>query len=251
MNNELQVIVPWAPFSLSPDLRSGMESQLLFGERFTVRSVRSGWCEGVAELDGSEGFVPRAALGPVLGMPTHQVHALRTPVYGAPDYRSPSDKMVSFLTSVVVQEEKDGFAKAAGLGWLAQSHLEPVGSRATEMAAVAERFLGTPYLWGGRTSLGLDCFGLLQLCLQAVGQPSPDEEGLAGKALPGGLQAKAQRGDLLFLPEHSGIFIDSDRILHAHNGNGRHLTTFVQPLHELLTSLGETDREGGAIHRLD
>ncbi len=254
MQNELQVIVPWAPLSLSPDLRSGMETQLLFGERFLVRGIQKGWCEGVAELDGTEGFVPRAALGPVLGQPTHRVKSLRTPVYTSADHRVPTDKMLSFLTPVAVLEEAGAFVKAAGLGWIAASHLEPINSRADDFATIAERFIGTPYLWGGRTSLGLDCSGLLQLSLQACGYRPPrnadPQRNLVGTPLEGGLEAKAQRGDILFIPGHTGIFVDSENVVHAHSGNGRHLTTFVQSLHDLLTSFSQTDREASAIHRL-
>jgi hypothetical protein len=80
-----------------------------------------GGAKGVAELDGSEGFVPRAALGaefwarqPIRCMRSE--HRFTAP----PITAVPSEKMVSFLTPVVVQDEKDGFAKAAGLGLAGQ-----------------------------------------------------------------------------------------------------------------------------------
>ena len=49
----------------------------------------------------------------------------------------------------------------------------PLGETEPDFVAVAERFLGVPYLWGGKTSLGLDCSGLVQLSLAAAGIAAP------------------------------------------------------------------------------
>src|SRR5205085_5297985 len=78
------------------------------------------------------------------------------------------------LNALVAVEAMDGrLAKAAGAGWMAAEHLTPIGAFENDWAGVAERFLGAPYLWGGRESLGLDCSGLVQQALNACGLACP------------------------------------------------------------------------------
>ena len=110
----------------------------------------------------------------------------------------------------------------------------PFGTAEADYAATAERLVGTPYLWGGRTSLGLDCSGLVQLCLENAGRACPrdadQQERALGDTLPPGLDG-LRRGDLVFWKGHVGLMLDADRLIHA---NGHHMAVAVEPLREAV-----------------
>ena len=93
-------------------------------------------------------------------------------------------------------------------------HLVESGWREPDYVAVAERFLETPYLWGGRTSEGIDCSGLVQTALAAAGVASPrdsdmQEAGLGEPIAIDDPRTTLERGDLVFWKGHVGIMRDS------------------------------------------
>ena len=127
-------------------------------------------------------------------------------------------------------------------------HCVPVGTVESDPAATAERLVGTPYLWGGRTSLGLDCSGLVQLCLAMAGIPSPrdadQQEAALGTALPQHLDGLV-RGDLVFWRGHVGMMLDETRLIHA---NGHHMAVVVEPLAVAVERIAE--KSYGAVTSL-
>lgn len=223
-----RVCAAWeAPLLSGPDPAAEQADQLLHGEPFAVLAARDGYAYGEAGRDGYVGWVREAALAPPAAAPTHRVTALRTYVFSRPALKSAPLGQVSLNALLVGGAVEHGFLAAAG-GWVWAAHAAPIGERfETDPAAVAERYLGAPYRWGGRDSLGLDCSGLVQQALYACGRGCPRDSGeqrALGRSVP---RAEARRGDLAFWRGHVGIMLDADRLLHA---NAHHMAVAVEPL---------------------
>ncbi|WP_293676514.1 NlpC/P60 family protein [uncultured Phenylobacterium sp.] len=230
-----------------PDANSEQMDQLLFGERFEVLEEEGAWLFGQAARDGYVGFVEASALGPAGPLPTHRVCAIRTYAFAEPTIKSRASGPYS-INSLVTVEALDGkLAKVAGAGWMAAAHLAAIGTSDDDWAAVAERFLGAPYLWGGRESLGLDCSGLVQQALFACGRACPrdtDQQQDLGAAIDA---ADFGRGDLVFWKGHVAIGLGEGRIIHA---NAHHMAVAAEPLSEAVARISAAGSEVTAYRRL-
>ena len=221
------VIIPAAALRRSPDLGAEQLDQVLFGEIFDVLDEQDGFAWGQSRRDGYVGFVESAALGPAGGLATQRVSVIRTYAFAEPSIKTRAFGPYSINALVRIEAREGRFAKAAGAGWFIEDHLAPIGRFEDDVAAVAERFLGAPYLWGGRESLGLDCSGLTQQALAACGIAYPrdtDQQQQLGEPLAA---EELKRGDLVFWTGHVAMMLDGQRIIHA---NAHHMATAIEPL---------------------
>ena len=146
---------------------------------------------------------------------------------------------------VTVEDEAGVFLRAVGAGWIPARHLSPIGQARADPAAVAETFLGAPYLWGGRTSLGLDCSGLIQQAFYACGRACPrDSDQQAQLGAPAPSEALA-RGDLVFWRGHVAMMLDKARLLHA---TAHHMAVAIEPLALAIPRIA-ADGWGGPVFR--
>lgn len=207
-------------------------NQALFGETITVYDVANGWAWGQLDIDGYVGWAPLSALRNKPVAATHRVRALRTLVFERPDMKSPPLLALSMGARLAVVGEEGPWMRVAESGWTFAAHTMPMTAAESDFVAVAKRFVGTPYLWGGRESLGLDCSGLVQVSLQACGhgvlRDSDMQAATVGASLgPAADLSNLQRGDLVFWSGHVAIMLDGTRIIHA---SGRAMAVEIEPL---------------------
>jgi cell wall-associated NlpC family hydrolase len=236
-----QCAAPAAAVRKAPDLHAEQQDQVVFGEAFDVLDKKDGWLWGRARRDGYVGWVEATAFAEGVLAPTHRVAAIRTYAFPEPDLKSGPSTLITLNALVTVEARAGRWAKIARSGWIVERHLAALDEFETDPVAVAERYLGAPYQWGGRESLGLDCSGLVQQALYACGRACPRDTDVqaqeAGEALAGA--ADLRRGDLVFWKDHVALMIDEDRIIHA---NSHHMAVAVEPLAEAVVRI----RESGA-----
>jgi len=226
--------LPTAGIHRAPDAASEQMDQLLFGEAFDVIEEEGGFLWGQARRDGYVGFVAASSLAALAPEPTHRVGAVRTYAFAEASIKARASGPYSMNALVAVEAVEGRLSKVAGGGWMASEHLTPVGAFEADWAAVAERFLGAPYQWGGRESLGLDCSGLVQAALFACGRACPrdaDQQAGLGHAIERGAFG---RGDLVFWRGHVGIGLDAEHIVHA---NGFHMAVAIEPLETAISRI--------------
>jgi cell wall-associated NlpC family hydrolase len=236
----MEVVVPACGLRRAPDPAAEQVDQLLFGERFDALTSRDDVVYGQARRDGYVGWAPREALSPVSTSPTHWVRALRTFVFPQASIKTPPRLCLSINALVTVEAVDGRFAKLASGGWAPTSHLAPLGEVESDPAAVALRYLGAPYLWGGRDSVGLDCSGLVQQALYACGLFAPRDSDMQAR-LGAGVESRDSLAcnDLVFWRGHVGMMLDADRLIHA---NAYHMAVAIEPLAE---AMARTSAAGG------
>lgn len=226
------VIEPSAPVRRAPAPDAALDTEALAGERVTVyETTAEGWCWAQLASDGYVGWIPARALGAPGAEPTHRVAALRTLVFPAPSIKLPPVAALPFGARVAVLRTHERFAVTPD-GFIPAVHLAPADTHERDFVAVAERFLGTPYLWGGKTNAGLDCSGLVQVALTASGFPCPRDSDMQQAALGEAVAANAdyanlRRGDLVFWNGHVAIMRDAATLVHA---NAFHMAVAHEPI---------------------
>jgi cell wall-associated NlpC family hydrolase len=222
----------------APHHGAPLATEVLLGERVTIyEDSVEGWSWGQLESDGYVGFIPSIALGALTAAATHTVCARRTFMFPGPSIKLPPQMALSFGARIAIASIQEPFALTARGGYLPASHVTPREAHEVDFVAVAEKFLGAPYLWGGKTSDGIDCSGLVQVALTACGIACPRDSDMQQAALGGAVDAQAetmQRGDLVFWKGHVAIARGDGSIIHA---NAHHMAVATESASDAIARI--------------
>ena len=234
-----------------PNAAAGLDTEVLFGEIFTVYDEADGWAWGQLERDGYVGYVPADALSARVTPTTHRVSSIGTFVYSNADIKSPPLMHLSINSPLAVAETVDRFSRLQHGGFVINRHIAAATRFTRDFVDIGERLIGTPYLWGGRTRIGIDCSGLVQVAMEAAGQSCPRDSDMqraeigADVPIPDPLDG-LQRGDLVFWRGHVGIMSDGVMLLHA---NAHHMAVVAEPLVHAAQRIARTGSPIIAIKR--
>ena len=249
---EFEISEPIAPLRNGPSAEAELATQALLGERVTIYDRNGeGYAWGQLNGDGYVGWLPDRALTKPGAAATHKVTALRTFAFPGPSIKLPPVDTLLMGTMLTVARE-DGVFAVTRQGWyLPRQHIGGLDAMAADFVAVAERFVGTPYLWGGKSSLGIDCSGLVQVALNAAGTGCPRDSDMQrdglGRTLDAAEAKRLQRGDLIFWNGHVAIARDAESIVHA---NAHHMATVIENTRDAIARIKAAGSEVLAIKRL-
>jgi cell wall-associated NlpC family hydrolase len=251
-----RIIEAVAPMRVAPRPDAGLDTEALFGETLTIYDQDDeGWAWVQLARDGYVGYVPSNAI--LIGEPlpaTHRVSALRTFIFPGPTIKEPPITWASYGSELRILREIEANGRAYGVldngGTVVMKHVVPIGVMESDPVAIAERFLGTPYLWGGKSSLGIDCSGLVQTVYRACGIAAPRDSdmqtndlGLAVSPDP----ATWQRGDVLCWPGHVALVRDAGTIIHA---NAWQMAVAIEETSAALARVSASGTELKAVKRV-
>lgn len=235
-----QVSVPVAPLRPSPDVNCGIDTELLLGERVVVFERENGFAWVQSDVDQYVGYLPETMLSDRIE-PTHRIIAPRTFLYSRAELRTYPIAALSMGSEVTVTATEttrgtDYFITDKGEAIIA-NHCVPINTYPKlDYVTIAARLLETPYLWGGRSGLGIDCSGLVQLSLAMTGVCVPRDTDMQQASIGHNIEREQLiRGDLVFWKGHVGIMEDNKILLHA---NGHTMSVSRENLDSAIERIG-------------
>ena len=234
-------IAPVTEIHAEPHATAMPVSALMHGEEFAVLDVAGDWAWGYCLHDNYLGYLRFAELGADFDA-THIVSAPATLVVAAPSTKAPVVARYPMGAQLACGEPSAcGTYLACENGFVPVAHVSEIGDVAASPADLAERLVGTPYSWGGRSGDAIDCSGLVQLVFGLKGVLAPRDADMQqaefGDELPE--DAALVRGDLVFFPGHVGIMADAEQIIHA---NGTAMAVSVESLADAAARFAEHDQ---------
>ena len=244
---ETGAVVRWGrvPLTLSQDQGAELETELLYGESVVVLESVGGQCRVRNLRDGIKGFVAAEALSPGGMSPTHRVDVLRTFVYACADIKSACRDSLHLGSAVQVVEQHQDLSRLSCGGWVFTSHLGAFDVFRLDPLVVASEFLGAPYLWGGKSSIGLDCSGLVQIAVQACGLSAPRNSHQQQTALGRAVET-IEKGDIIFWPGHVGFALSPTEVLHA---TAHMMQVAIEPLARINQRVRAAEQQKGRVGR--
>jgi cell wall-associated NlpC family hydrolase len=249
---DFEIVETLAPMREAPSSEAMLLTQALKGERVTIYDRNGeGFAWGQLNSDGYVGWLPDSALAKPAAPPTHKIIAIRTFAFPGPSIKLPPVDTLVMGAMINVAREEGPFAVTREGWYLPLQHVGSIERHAEHFVAIAERFVGTPYLWGGKSSFGIDCSGLVQVSLNAAGVGCPRDSDMQqdalGRALDPAESKQLQRGDLIFWKGHVAIARDADTVVHA---NAHHMATVIENTKDAIARIEAAGSEITAIKRL-
>jgi cell wall-associated NlpC family hydrolase len=239
-------IAPVTAVFRTPAADAMQTSQVLFGENLKVFERKNGWAWVQVIRDGYVGYVAEPVLAEGLMEATHHIATRSAHLYPEANLKTQPARAIPMNAQIKVIATSGDYASLSSQDFVFAAHVSSKSQQ--DFVVVAEQFLHTPYLWGGKTVWGIDCSGLVQTALHACGQTCPrdsdmQEHGLGHEVT----HDKRKRGDLVFWKGHVGIMQNETTLLHA---NGHHMLVVSEPLTTAITRIAAKGSEITAVKRL-
>jgi len=197
------------------NIRSEVVTQLLYGDTFKKIKKTGIWIKIKNDTDNYKGYIKNNKF-PHNQKNTHKICNVYATLYSKPNSKKKIKKKLSFESKIKVLEKKGDFYKFDNL-WIKKNNLKKINITKKDPFHNIKKFINIKYKWGGKHYSGVDCSGLIQLCLNYNNQFCPRDTKDQIKYFKKKIELKnIRKNNLIFWKGHVAVAISKKKLIHAY-----------------------------------
>lgn len=201
---------------LKPSTNSEVSSQILYGEKFKILSKKKNWIKIKTNFDNYTGYIKKNKFN-VNFTPTNKICKLKSKIFKKIDNKFlPTDKYLYFASGISIKNLNKKYIEFEKNKWIKKKDTKNINHFNSDFMKILKMFLGSKYLWGGKTSKGIDCSALIQVYFYYNRIFFPRDSKDQIKFCKKKKSQKFSKGDIIFWKGHVGICISKTKFIHAY-----------------------------------
>ena len=233
---------------IKKNTKSKIVTQLLYGETFKKLKKIGPWIKIKNDIDGYNGYIKFKKFLPNQKN-THKVFDLSAKLYSKPNSKYKIKTKLSFGSKIKVLKKKGKYYKFDNL-WIDKKNLKKINITSKNLFDNINKFRNIKYKWGGKHFSGVDCSGLVQLCLNYNNKFFPRDTKDQVKYLKKKIKLKSiRKNDLIFWKGHVAVAISKSKLIHAY---GPFKKVVIMSINKTINKIYRTAKlEVTAIRRIN
>jgi gamma-D-glutamyl-L-lysine dipeptidyl-peptidase len=207
---------PLANINLKPSLSSEVISQILYGEKFKILSKNKDWVKIKTSFDNYIGYIKKSKYYKNF-RPTNKIYKLKSRIFKKINNKFlPTNSFLYFATGVSLTNQDKNYIEFEKNKWIKKSDTKKFNHYEKDFVKIFKLFLNSKYLWGGKTSSGIDCSALIQIYYYYNRIYFPRDTRDQIRYCKKKTKKKLIKGDIIFWRGHVGICINNSKFIHAY-----------------------------------
>jgi len=199
-----------------PSSYSEVSSQILYGEKFKILSKKKNWIKIKTSFDKYVGFIRKNKFHQNF-KPTDKICKLKSKIYKKVNNKFlATNNFLYFATGISIQKKCRSFIEFEKNKWIKINDTKKINHQENNFIKILKLFLGCKYLWGGKTSEGIDCSALIQIYFYYNRIFFPRDSKDQVKFCRKKVNKKLRKGDIIFWKGHVGMCISQSKFIHAY-----------------------------------
>ena len=201
---------------LKPSVKSEISSQILYGEKFSIISKNEKWVKIKTSYDRYIGYLKNDKFIKNLKL-THKIFRLKSQVFKKLNNKFiPTNQFIYFASRIVLQNQSVNFIEFDKNQWVKKKDIKKINHVEKDFVKIFKLFLGTKYLWGGKSCDGIDCSALIQMYYYYNNLFFPRDTKDQIKYCRKKSKKNYKSGNIIFWKGHVGICLKNNAFIHAY-----------------------------------
>ena len=205
-----------ANINSKPSLNSEVTSQILYGEQFKILSKKKDWIKIKTNFDNYVGYIKKGKYYQNF-KPTNKVCKLKTQIFKRINKKFlPINNFLYFATGISIKNKDKNYIEFEKNKWIKKKDIKKIDHHEKNFVKILKLFLNSKYLWGGKTSNGIDCSALIQIYFYYNRIFFPRDTKDQIRFCKKKTNQNLMKGDIIFWKGHVGMCINSSKFIHAY-----------------------------------
>ena len=220
-----------------PSNNSEVLSQILYGEKFKILSKKNGWLKIKTSFDNYIGYIKNGKYNSDF-KPQYKIFKLKSKIFKKINNKFlPTNNFLFFASGISIKRRDKIYFEFEKNKWIKKDDIKKIDHYEKNFVKIFKLFLGSKYLWGGKSSKGIDCSALVQIYFYYNRIFFPRDSKDQIKFCKKKLNNKKSKGDIIFWKGHVGVCINNSKLIHAY---GPKKKVIIMPINYTINLIRKT-----------